>query len=164
MVLGEGGWLAAVMGLAIVNLQATLVVFVIPMVAARFLMMAGNWAQHAFIDPDDPHNDRKNSIVCINTRYNRRCFNDGYHIGHHERPNLHWTEMPEDFLRKRQLYASEGAIVFDGIDYFQVWLLLMTQQYNVLARHFVELDGGERSPREIVALLRHRTQPVRRRT
>jgi fatty acid desaturase len=123
-------------------------------------MMAGNWAQHAFIDPADPLNDRKSSIVCINTRYNQRCFNDGYHIGHHEKPNLHWSEMPRDFLAKRELYAREGAVVFEGIDYFQVWALLMTKRYDVLARRFVELGDAPRTEREIVALLRHRTQPI----
>lgn len=160
MVIGELGWLTAVILLSQINLWATLVVLVIPMALARFLMMAGNWSQHAFIDSDDPANDRLNSIVCINTRYNRRCFNDGYHIGHHERPNLHWSEMPDDFLRKTQKYAEDDAVIFEGIDYFQIWVLLMTKQYNTLARHFVELQDTPRSSSEIVELLRTRTAKI----
>lgn len=160
MVLGELGWLSAVIGLSFISWQATLVVFIIPMVLSRFLMMAGNWAQHAFVAPEQPDNDRKSSIVCINTRYNRRCFNDGYHIGHHEKPNLHWTEMPRDFLNKQAKYIEDEAIVFEGIDYFEVWLMLMLKRYDVLARKMVMLDGVDRPERERVALLRHRTQPI----
>lgn len=160
MVAGELGWLSAVVLLSFVNFPATVVVLILPVVLSRFLMMAGNWAQHAFVDPDDPGNDRKSSIVCINTRYNRRCFNDGYHIGHHEKPNLHWSEMPRDFLAKREAYVRDEAIVFDGLDYFQVWFLLMRKRYDLLARHVVELGDAPRSEREIVALLRHRTQPI----
>ncbi|MEO1234069.1 MAG: fatty acid desaturase [Myxococcota bacterium] len=160
MVAGELGWLTAVVVLGLINLKATLLIFVGPVIISRFLMMAGNWAQHAFVDPDEPDNDRKSSIVCINCRYNRRCFNDGYHIGHHEKPNLHWSEMPADFLAKRETYVRDDAVVFEGIDYFQVWGLLMLKRYDVLARNFVDLREEPRSQREIVALLRHRTQPI----
>ncbi len=159
MVIGEGAWILAMIALSFVNFTATLIVFLLPTFLSRFLMMAGNWAQHAFICPDDPLDDRKSSIVCINTRYNRRCFNDGYHIGHHERANLHWTEMPTDFLAKRGSYAEADAVVFEGIDYFQVWALLMMKRYDALARSMVDL-GAPRSLDERINLLRHRTQPI----
>ena len=35
----------------------------------------------AFIDQSRPESSYVNSITCINTYYNRTCFNDGYHIG-----------------------------------------------------------------------------------
>lgn len=162
MIAGELGWLSFVIAMSFVSFPATFIVFIGPVLLARFLMMAGNWAQHAFVDPDDPANDRKSSITCINTRYNRRCFNDGYHIGHHEKANLHWTEMPVDFQNKRELYAKDDAIIFDGIDFFQVWALLMMKRYDILAKHFVELRDEARSDREIIALMRHRTQPIPR--
>ncbi len=162
MLVGEWSYILVVLSLALfVNLEATLVVFIAPVVTTRFLMMAGNWSQHAFIDPVDPASDYKSSIVCINTRYNRRCFNDGYHVGHHVKANRHWTEMPDDFLDNRARYAAEGSVVFEGIDYFQIWVLLMLKRYDVLARHFVELGERQRSKAEIIAYLRARTQPVR---
>jgi fatty acid desaturase len=160
-VVGEVTGLAVLAGLLWLDWQATLVVFVIPFLAARFLMMAGNWAQHAFVDPADPGNPYKNSIVCINTRYNQRCFNDGYHIGHHEKPNRHWTDMPADFESKRSKYAQQGAIVFEGIDYFGVWALLMLKRYGRLAARVVDLEGTARSREEVERLLRSRTQPIR---
>jgi len=78
---------------------------------SRFGMMAGNFAQHAFVDAAQPENPYRNSLTCINSTYNRRCFNDGYHIGHHVKATRHWTEMPADFIANRERYAQEDAIV-----------------------------------------------------
>jgi fatty acid desaturase len=158
--LGEAAFLVPVTVLLFVSWRPTLVVFVVPFLVARFGMMAGNWGQHAFIDPTRLGNSYASSITCINTPYNRRCFNDGYHIGHHVKANRHWTEMPEDFEKNRATYAREEAIVFDGLDFFQVWFLLMIGRYDKLAGRVVSLDGRRRSEEEIVALLRSRTAPI----
>lgn len=158
MLTGEVGFYLFCAGMCFLNWQATLVVFVIPFLLCRFLMMCGNWGQHAFVDPEDPGNSYRNSITCINARYNRRCFNDGYHIGHHVQANRHWTEMPEDFERDRASYVKNDAIVFEGIDFFMVWFYLMLNRYDTLAKHFVELREKPRSHDEIVALLKSRTR------
>jgi hypothetical protein len=160
MLIGELLWYGVVAFLLWLNWEATLFVLVIPFVLVRFLMMAGNWAQHAFVDIDAPDNKYRASIVCINTRYNRRCFNDGYHIGHHLKATRHWTEMPEEFEQNRKLYADNDAVVFQGIDYFQIWLYLMLKRYDWLAERFVELRDEPRSKEEIIALLRARTRPL----
>ncbi len=138
----------------------TLCVFVIPYLMARFLMMWGNWGQHAFVDQDQPGNPLLNSLTCINTRYNRRCFNDGYHIGHHVRANRHWTEMPEDLEKNTERYAKANAIVFQGIDFFQVSLYLFLGRYDWLAKAFVELREEPRSQEEIIALIKSRLKPI----
>jgi len=158
--LGELGWVLGVLALALVHLEATLVVFVLPLLLMRFLMMAGNWVQHAFIDPTAPASPYGNSLTCINTRYNRRCYNDGYHAGHHVKANRHWTEMPGDFAAHLATYRDHDAIVIDGLDYFQIWLLLMFKRYRTLARHFVDLRPTRRSDTEIIALLRTRTRAL----
>ncbi len=157
---GELSFLALVFALMFVNAKATFVVFVIPFVFVRFMMMAGNWGQHAFIDATQPGNSYVNSITCINTRYNRRCFNDGYHIGHHVKATRHWTEMPGDFRANIARYAQEGSIVFEGIDFFQVWLFLMCKRYDTLAERYVALDGVNRTREEVVLLLRSRTRAI----
>jgi len=154
---GELTFYFAVVALLFVNWRATVVVFVVPLIVARFAMMAGNWGQHAFVDEAAPENCYRNSITCINSGYNRRCFNDGYHIGHHLKATRHWTEMPEDFRLHQATYAFEGAIVFEGLDFFGVWLWLMLGRYDRLARRFVELGDTRRTPEEIVDLLRSRT-------
>lgn len=158
--IGELCFIGMVVGLGFLNWRAALVVFVIPLLFSRFAMMAGNWAQHAFIDADAPENCYRNSITCINCGYNRRCFNDGYHIGHHLKANRHWTEMPVEFQANRARYASEGAIVFEGIDFFGIWALLMAKQYGILAKHYVDLRGDSPSREEIIALLKSRTKRI----
>lgn len=160
-VVGELLFYAVAAVLFFVNWRATVTVFAVPFVVARFAMMAGNWGQHAFIDELAPANSYRNSITCINSNYNRRCFNDGYHIGHHLKATRHWTELPEEFLRNGDKYASENAIVFAEIDFFGVWLCLMLKRYNWLARRFVHLGEVGRSEEETIALLRSRTQWVR---
>ena len=142
----------------------TLVVFVLPYLIARFLMMWGNWGQHAFIHPEQPGNSMLNSITCVNTRYNRRCFNDGYHIGHHVRQTRHWSEMPQDLEANAAKYAAEGSVVFEGIDFFQVSLYLFLKRWDWLAGRFVECGVEKRSAEQIVALLRSRTKPIVRET
>ncbi|MEO5930746.1 MAG: fatty acid desaturase [Candidatus Kapaibacterium sp.] len=160
MLAGEISYYTTVAALLFVDWRATLIVFVIPLLFTRFAMMSGNWAQHAFIDPADPANCYRNSITCINSSYNRRCFNDGYHIGHHLKANRHWTEMPNDFLANRDRYADEGAIVFEKIDYFVIWFLLMIRRYDLLANHYVDLSGENPSREEIIDLLKSRTRRI----
>ncbi|MEZ4408224.1 MAG: fatty acid desaturase [Polyangiales bacterium] len=162
-VAGELSFYALCLGLAAINWRATLVVFVIPLVVVRLLMMAGNWAQHAFLDPEEPGNPYKNSLTCINTRYNRRCFNDGYHIHHHVKPRCHWTEYPREFEDHREEYGRQDAVVFDGVDFFQVWAMLMVGAWGSLADRFVRLPGApERSRDEVIAFLKSRVQPIHR--
>ena len=144
----------------LINWRATVVVLIVPLLVIRFLMMAGNWGQHAFVDAQAPDNCYRNSITCINSSYNRRAFNDGYHIGHHLSATRHWTEMPADLLATRQQYIAERAIVFTKVDFFLVWLFLMLKRYDWLARCFVSLDGQERPRQEIIDLLRSRTQRI----
>jgi len=158
--MGELSYYVLVTALALLNWRATVIVFIVPLIVARFGMMAGNWAQHAFIDREAPENPYKSSITCINATYNRRCFNDGYHIGHHIKSNRHWTEMPEDFLKNRDKYAENQAIVFEGLDYFVIWFFLMLKRYDWLAKRFVQLGKQHLSQKEIISLLRERTQRI----
>ena len=161
IVLGEGIYWAAMLVLLLVNPRATLVVFLAPLLLMRTLMMAGNWAQHAFICAEQPANPYRSSITCVNTRYNRRCFNDGYHALHHEKPRCHWTEHPVRYQGAQAEYGRQDAIVFDGLDFFQVWLLLMVGGWKRLGRAFVRLPGApERTDAEVIAFLKGRVRPI----
>lgn len=157
-IVGEITFIIVAIILAYINLKATLVVFIFPLVLVRFLMMSGNWAQHAFVDKSAPENNYLNSITCVNSPYNRRCFNDGYHIGHHLRPHLHWTEMPTDFLKNKDKYAENQALVFEQVDYHQIWAMLMFKKYDRLAKYVVNLNGMYSSEKEITERLRERTR------
>ena len=160
-IVGELAFWTVVSGLAWVNVEATVVVFVVPVLVVRALMMAGNWAQHAFIDPRDPANEYRSSTTCINCRYNARCFNDGYHIVHHRQPRQHWTELPAEFEARRDVYGAQDAVVFEGIDFFTVWLYLMLRRWDALAGAFVRLPGAPvRSDSQVITLLKERLQPI----
>ncbi len=154
---GELYWYALVFVTWQINWAAALAVFVFPMVLMRFLMMAGNFAQHAFVDLDDPDNGFKNSNNLINAKYNHKAYNDGYHIVHHVRPAMHWTEMAKYYEDNLQEFIDADALVFDGLnDNQHVWWLLMTGNYDALAKHMVDFRG--RSHDEKIAYLQQRTR------
>jgi fatty acid desaturase len=157
---GEGVFWAATIALLFVNPRATLAVLLGPLLLMRTLMMMGNWAQHAFVCSEQPGNPYRASITCLNTRYNRRSFNDGYHVLHHLQPRCHWTEHPAEYERDLAEYGRQDAIVLEGIDFFQVWVLLMAKRWKRLARAFVRLPGApERSEAEVIAFLQGRVRP-----
>ena len=157
---GTAIWFAVVAVLLLVNWKATLLVFVATLLVTRTAMMSGNWAQHAFVDARDPNNCYLNSITCINSGYNRRCFNDGYHISHHWKASRHWSEHPQELLDNLDAYAANDAIIFEGLDFFLVWLNLMLKRYGTLADHYVVIDDRNRSREEIIALLKQRTKRI----
>jgi len=153
---------AAVLALFLWKPAAAVIVFIGPILVMRYAMMAGNWAQHAFVDADDPDNEYKKSINLIHARHNRRCWNDGYHIVHHIHPTMHWSEMPAWFEANKETFIKEGAIVFSGIKgYQEVWMLLMTHNYDRLARHYVQLGPNKLSHDEVVAFLKSRTRAIK---
>ena len=160
VVRGEMAYILLVILLALINWGATLYVIITPMVIVRFSMMAGNWGQHAFIDASSPANNYRNSITCINSAYNRKCFNDGYHIGHHLRPHMHWTEMPVYFQKNQGKYADERAIVFEGLDFHLVWVCLMFKRYDILANRFVNLGNRYDTKEAVIAMLKERTMKI----
>lgn len=157
---GELLFILFCVGMSFVNFPATLVVFIIPFFLYRLIAMMGNWAQHSFIDPTDPGNDYKNSITCINTGYNHKCWNDGYHISHHEKQTMHWTEHPVYFKKTLQKYIDNDAIVFDGIHFLHVFIYLMGKRYDLLARHYVNIGDKFSSDEEVIVFLKSRTRRV----
>jgi hypothetical protein len=157
---GEIVFILFCVALSFINFPATLMVFIIPFFLYRLIAMMGNWAQHAFISAEDPGNDYKNSITCINTKYNHKCWNDGYHISHHEKQTMHWTEHPIHFRKTLDNYISNKAIVFDGIHFLHVFIYLMRNRYDLLARHFVNIGDQYASDEEVIAFLKTRTKKI----
>ncbi|MBS1688149.1 MAG: fatty acid desaturase [Bacteroidetes bacterium] len=157
---GELVFILGCIALCFVNWPATLVVFILPFVISRIIMMMGNWAQHAFIGADDPDNAYKNSITCINTKYNHKCWNDGYHISHHIKPSMHWTEHPVYFKKTINEYIANDAIVFDGIHFLHVFVFLVRKRYDLLAKYFVNIGDRYKTDEEIIEFLKLRTQKI----
>lgn len=155
---GEFFFIMMCVGLCFVNWQATLMVFILPFIISRLIMMMGNWTQHAFVDQEDPGNAYKNSITCVNVKYNKKCWNDGYHITHHIKPYMHWTEHPEEFMETREEYVKNKAIVFQGIGFLGIFVFLMQKRYDKLADSFVNLNNAYGSKEEVIELLKSRTK------
>jgi len=163
--IGESIFIALAVSLCMYNLPVGLTILVIPLVIARFGMMAGNWGQHAFVDTTDPNNCYRNSLTCINSKYNDRCFNDGYHISHHLKAGRHWSDHPQELITDRKRYIKEEAIIFEKIDFFMVWLLLMTKRYNTLIKYYVNLDDKKvKTPEQVRELfdIRLKKDPTNR--
>ena len=154
---GELSFYIACILLCFINLKAALAVIIIPFVFARIVMMLGNWAQHAFVNPQ---NLDDNTINCINTRYNQTCWNDGYHAVHHLRPALHYTEIPIEFMKNKDKFAEEKILVFDGIHYLHIFVWLMTKRYDKLADNIVNINNVFSSKEEVIALMKNRTQKI----
>jgi len=159
LTVGEYAYLLFCIGMCFVNFKASLVIFVVPLLFARLVMMLGNWTQHAFIDSAEPENLYRSSINCINTVYNHTCWNDGYHIIHHLRPGMHYTDMPGEFLKRKNEFALQKALVFDGIHYLHIFSWLLAKRYDKLADHLVNINGNMfQSKQEAMALMKKRTK------
>lgn len=158
---GEVLFILFCIGMSLINWKATLVVFILPFIIFRLIAMVGNWTQHAFVDASDPGNPYKNSITCINVKYNHNCWNDGYHISHHQRPSMHWTDHPNHFKKHLQEYSDNDAIVFDGADFGKVFFWLITDRYDLLAAHFVNLGDRYQSDEEVIAMMKSRVKRIK---
>jgi fatty acid desaturase len=159
-IIGEASFILVCVSLWFVRWQAVVVVFLIPFLVTRIIQMIGNWTQHAFLDATDPGNPFKNSVTCINTKYNKKCWNDGYHASHHFKPAMHWTEHPTFFLKNLDKYSDNQAIVFENLEYLGIFLLLMRKRYDKLAGYFVNVNNAFTSESEVIALLKERTRRI----
>lgn len=157
---GELLFIAFCTALCFVNWQATLVVFILPFLAFRLVAMAGNWVQHTFICPEQPGNDYRNSITCINVKFNHKCWNDGYHISHHINPTLHWTEHPKYFREHLAKFAENRSVVFAGLNFLDIFVMLMKDDYEKMASHYVNVGDVFKSDEEVIAHLRSRVVPI----
>lgn len=160
LTLGEYVYFAFCIAMCFVNLKATLMVFIVPLLFARLVMMLGNWTQHSFIDSTNPDNLYTSSINCINTKYNDICWNDGYHIIHHLRPGMHYTDMPAEFLKRKDEFARNKAIVFDGIHYLHIFTYLLTKRYDKLADNLVNINNMFSSREEAIEIMKERTRKI----
>lgn len=157
---GEVTWLLFCVGMSFVNFKATMMIFVVPVIYGRFIMMLGNWTQHAFIDKRDPDGHFSSVYNCINNVYNRNCWNDGYHSIHHLNPGLHYTEIPETFMKNIDNFKKNKTFIFDGIHYLHIFFWIMGKRYDKLAENLVNIDNTFSSQAEAEALIRERLMPV----
>jgi hypothetical protein len=171
-----GNYVAIYMLYNYVNARATTFVFILPLTVMRLGLMVGNWGQHALVDPADPDSDYLSSITLIDVpvsaassfpsklaltieKSNRFSYNDGYHTSHHLNPRRHWRDHPVAFLKQKDRYAKENALVFRNVDYIFITVNLLRKNYDYLAKCLIPIgDQVKLTHEERVEMLRRRTR------
>jgi len=125
----------------------------IPILCMNFINAITAWVQHAFCDPERPEDYFTNTVTVVN---DENFMNEGFHLCHHHRASLHWTEMPVHFERIRDRMKEAGSLVFQDLDFMGLFLeLTLLRRMNVLAEKLVPWEPMNHEQR--LALLSKRT-------
>ncbi len=74
---------------------------------------------------------------------------------------MHYTEMPGELLKRKDEFAANKAIVFDGIHYLHVFTWLLTKRYDKLAANIVNINGAKlETEGEAIELIKERARKI----
>ncbi|HXL21718.1 MAG TPA: fatty acid desaturase [Candidatus Dormibacteraeota bacterium] len=125
----------------------------VPLLCMNFINAITAWVQHAFCDPERPGDYFANSVTLVDEV---DFMNEGYHLCHHHRASLHWTEMPAHFERLRDRMKEAGSLVFRDFDFIGLFLeLTLLRRMDVLAEKLVPWEPMNHEQR--LAFLAKRT-------
>ena len=155
MLRGMVGYYAYFGAVFIYDWRIGILFVLVPILLMNFINAITAWVQHAFCDPERPEDYFANTVTVVDEV---NFMNEGFHLCHHHRSSLHWTEMPAHFERISDRMKVAGSLVFRDLDFFGLFLeLTVLRRMDVLAEKLVPWEPMEHEER--LALLVKRTQP-----
>ncbi|RFA29218.1 hypothetical protein CAI21_10650 [Alkalilimnicola ehrlichii] len=129
-------YFAFVLPIALYSWQIAVFYVLVPWLASAFILGLNNWVQHPFYGGRaDGDNYMTNTVTLLETPVN--FLNEGYHLVHHHRAGLHWTESPQEFEAMREQMKKADSIVIRDLGVPDLFLYLtVLGAFNVVARKY----------------------------